>query len=138
MALLSPGIEVKEIDVSVVASNAGTTNAAFGGKFEKGYAGKAVNVNSVAELVSNFGKPNNENFNQWFQCYYYLQYSNGLYVSRAVDENGHWSATGNTVKATTNLGKVEINGNPDNILAGNYVKFGAESGADDGDSHGTA
>lgn len=127
MALLSPGIEVKEIDVSVVASNAGTTNAAFGGKFEKGYAGKAVNVNSVAELVSNFGKPNNENFNQWFQCYYYLQYSNGLYVSRAVDENGHWNTTDNTVKATTNLGKVEINGNPDNILAGNYVKFGADS-----------
>lgn len=127
MALLSPGIEVKEIDVSVVASNAGTTNAAFGGKFEKGYAGKAVNVNSVAELVSNFGKPNNENFNQWFQCYYYLQYSNGLFVSRAVDENGHWNTTGNTVKATTNLGKVEINGNPDNILAGNYVKFGADS-----------
>lgn len=127
MALLSPGIEVKEIDVSVVASNAGTTNAAFGGKFEKGYAGKAVNVNSVAELVSNFGKPNNDNFNQWFQCYYYLQYSNGLYVSRAVDENGHWNTTGNTVKATTNIGKVEINGNPDNILAGNYVKFGADS-----------
>lgn len=127
MALLSPGVETREIDLSVVASNAGSTNAAFGGKFEKGYAGKAINVNSVAELVSNFGKPNNENFNQWFQCYYYLQYSSGLYVSRAVDENGHWNATTNTVKATTNLGKVEIDGNPDSILAGNYVKFGADS-----------
>ena len=126
-SLLSPGIKVNEIDISVVASNAGTTNAAFGGRFEKGYAGKAVNVNSVSELISNFGKPNNENFNQWFQCYYYLQYSNGLYVSRAVDENGHWNNTGNTVKATTNLGKVEINGNPDKILVGNYVKFGADS-----------
>ena len=126
-SLLSPGVQVNEIDISIVASNDGSTNAAFGGNFEKGYSGKAVNVNSVAELVSNFGKPNNENFNQWFQCYYYLQYSNGLYVSRAVDENGHWNATENTVKATGNLGKVELTGNPTNIFAGSIVKFGKDS-----------
>ena len=126
MALLSPGVQVNEIDISVVASNDGSTNAAFGGNFEKGYSGKAININSVAELVSNFGKPNNENFNQWFQCYYYLQYSNGLYVSRAVDENGHWNSTENTVK-TLEIGKIEINGNPTNIFAGSIVKFGKDS-----------
>lgn len=125
-SLLSPGVQVNEIDISVVASNDGSTNAAFGGNFEKGYSGKAININSVAELVSNFGKPNNENFNQWFQCYYYLQYSNGLYVSRAVDENGHWNSTENTVK-TLDIGKIEINGNPTNIFAGSIVKFGKDS-----------
>lgn len=125
-SLLSPGVSVNEIDISIVASNDGSTNAAFGGNFEKGYSGKAININSVAELVSNFGKPNNENFNQWFQCYYYLQYSNGLYVSRAVDENGHWNFTENTVK-TLEIGKIEINGNPTNIFAGSIVKFGKDS-----------
>ena len=125
-SLLSPGVQVNEIDISIVASNDGSTNAAFGGNFEKGYSGKAININSVAELVSNFGKPNNENFNQWFQCYYYLQFSNGLYVSRAVDENGHWNATENTVK-TLEIGKIEINGNPTNIFAGSIVKFGKDS-----------
>lgn len=125
-SLLSPGVSVNEIDISIVASNDGSTNAAFGGNFEKGYSGKAININSVAELVSNFGKPNNENFNQWFQCYYYLQYSNGLYVSRAVDENGHWNSTENTVK-TLEIGKIEINGNPTNIFAGSIVKFGKDS-----------
>lgn len=125
-SLLSPGVSVNEIDISIVASNDGSTNAAFGGNFEKGYSGKAININSVAELVSNFGKPNNENFNQWFQCYYYLQYSNGLYVSRAVDENGHWNSTENTVK-TLDIGKIEINGNPTNIFAGSIVKFGKNS-----------
>lgn len=125
-SLLSPGVQVNEIDISVVASNDGSTNAAFGGNFEKGYSGKAININSVAELVSNFGKPNNENFNQWFQCYYYLQYSNGLYISRAVDENGHWNSTENTVK-TLDIGKIEINGNPTNIFAGSIVKFGKNS-----------
>ena len=125
-SLLSPGVSVNEIDISIVASNDGSTNAAFGGNFEKGYSGKAININSVAELVSNFGKPNNENFNQWFQCYYYLQYSNGLYVSRAVDENGHWNSTENTVK-TLEIGKIEINGNPTNIFAGSIIKFGKDS-----------
>ena len=125
-SLLSPGVQVNEIDISIVASNDGSTNAAFGGNFEKGYSGKAININSVAELVSNFGKPNNENFNQWFQCYYYLQFSNGLYVSRAVDENGHWNSTENTVK-TLEIGKIEINGNPTNIFAGSIVKFGKDS-----------
>ena len=125
-SLLSPGVQVNEIDISIVASNDGSTNAAFGGNFEKGYSGKAININSVAELVSNFGKPNNENFNQWFQCYYYLQYSNGLYISRAVDENGHWNSTENTVK-TLEIGKIEINGNPTNIFAGSILKFGKDS-----------
>ena len=125
-SLLSPGVQVNEIDISIVASNDGSTNAAFGGNFEKGYSGKAININSVAELVSNFGKPNNENFNQWFQCYYYLQYSNGLYVSRAVDANGHWNSTENTVK-TLEIGKIEINGNPTNIFAGSIIKFGKDS-----------
>ena len=126
-SLLSPGIQTSEIDLSVVASNAGSTNAAFGGKFERGFAGKAVNVNNVSELVSNFGKPSNDNFNQWYQAYYYLQYSSGLYISRAVDENGHWKETENTVKGVINTGKVELNGNPDDIYVGGVVKFGQDS-----------
>ena len=92
MALLSPGVTSQEIDLSLVASNAGSTNGAFGGKFNKGYAGKAVLITNVAELEENFGKPSNDNFNDWYQAYYYLQYTNNLYVSRAVDENGAWNS----------------------------------------------
>ena len=127
MGLLSPGLEVKELDLSVLASNTGTTNAAFGGRFNKGYAGKVVNVNNVNELIDNFGKPDNLNFNQWFQAYYYLQYSSGLYISRAVDENGHWRDPENEVDKVTNIGKVQIKGNPTNILKGNIVKFSQDS-----------
>ena len=127
MSLQSPGLEVNELDLSVLASNTGTTNAAFGGRFNKGYAGKVVNVNNVNELIDNFGKPDNLNFNQWFQAYYYLQYSSGLYISRAVDENGHWRDPENEVDKVTNIGKVQIKGNPTNILKGNIVKFSQDS-----------
>ena len=126
--LVSPGVATNEIDLSLVASNAGTTNTAFAGRFERGYAGKAVNINNVTELIDNFGKPSNSNFNDWFQCYYYLQYSNGLYVSRAVDENGSWTKLeGLEVKGTPNLGKVELTGTPDGIYPGSIVKFHHDS-----------
>lgn len=127
MSLLSPGIQVNELDLSLVASNAGTTNGAFGGKFLKGYSGKPVLVNSVQELIDNFGKPNNSNFNDWYQAYYFLQYTNGLYLSRAVDENGHWLKTKQKVDKVTNIGKVQIQGNPDDIFVGSIVKFNQDS-----------
>lgn len=127
MALLSPGVQTTEIDLSIVTSNAGSTYGAFAGNFTKGYAGKAVLVGNVAQLIENFGKPTNNNFNEWFQAYYYLQYSNNLYVSRAVDENGNWKATENTIKEATNIGKVQINGNPSLIYTGSIIKVGADS-----------
>lgn len=127
MALLSPGIQANEIDLSLVASNAGSTNGAFAGKFAKGYAGKAVLITNISELEDNFGKPSNDNYNDWFQCYYYLQYTNNLYVSRAVDENGFWKKESNTVRDVNETGKVEITGNPDNIFIGSYVKFDKDS-----------
>lgn len=127
MALLSPGILVSEFDLSLVASNAGSTNGAFGGKFNKGYAGKAVLITNVSELEENFGKPNNGNFNDWYQAYFYLQYTNNLYISRAVDENGAWKKEENTVREVNETGKVEITGNPDNIFVGTYVKFSQDA-----------
>ena len=127
MALLSPGVQSNELDLSLVASNAGSTNGAFGGKFNKGYAGKAVLITNVSELEDNFGKPNNDNFNDWYQAYFYLQYTNNLYVSRAVDENGAWKKEENTVREVNETGKVEITGNPDNIFVGTYVKFSQDA-----------
>ena len=127
MALLSPGVQSSELDLSLVASNAGSTNGAFGGKFNKGYAGKAVLITNVSELEDNLGKPNNDNFNDWYQAYFYLQYTNNLYVSRAVDENGAWKKEENTVREVNETGKVEITGNPDNIFVGTYVKFSQDA-----------
>ena len=127
MALLSPGVQSTELDLSLVASNAGSTNGAFGGKFNKGYAGKAVLITNVSELEDNFGKPNNDNFNDWYQAYFYLQYTNNLYISRAVDENGAWKKEENTAREVNETGKVEITGNPDNIFVGTYVKFSQDA-----------
>lgn len=127
MALLSPGVQTREIDLSLVAANSGSTNGAFGGKFHRGYAGKAVLITNIQELKDNFGLPSNENFNDWFQAYYYLQYSNNLYISRAVDENGFFTKTESEVEGTPNIGKVMLTGNPDKIFVGSKVKFADDS-----------
>ena len=40
------------------------------------------------ELITYYGKPSNENFNDWYQAYNYLAYSNKLLISRAANTVG--------------------------------------------------
>jgi hypothetical protein len=84
MALMSPGIEVKEIDLSIIVPKLSAVVGAFAGIFEKGPVGKEVLITSVAEFIEIFGKPNNSNANDWYQVYSFLQYANKIYVSRAI------------------------------------------------------
>jgi hypothetical protein len=65
MALLSPGVEVREIDASLTVPTAGSSFACYAGQFSKGPSDGAVLIDSVQLLVDTFGKPNNQNYNDW-------------------------------------------------------------------------
>lgn len=82
MALLSPGIEVIERDASLVVPIAGSSFAVYCGDFSQGPCDIPVLVTSVQELIDTFGKPTNTNYNDWYQVYSFLQYSNTIYVTR--------------------------------------------------------
>ena len=69
MALLSPGVEVREIDLSTTTPTAGSSFAVFCGDFEKGPADAIVLITSVNQFIDVFGKPNNANYNSWYQVY---------------------------------------------------------------------
>lgn len=88
MALLSPGVEVKEIDLSIIVPKISAVVAGFAGVFEKGPIGIPVLITSVAEFISYFGKPSDTNYNDWYQVYSFLQYANKIYVSRAIASSG--------------------------------------------------
>jgi len=122
--MLSPGVQVNEIDLSIVVPNLGNSIACFAGEFTKGPSDKYVNITNVDELISVFGKPTDLNYNDWYQCYNFLQYSNKLLISRAVDSSGTFKDTNNVVLSTKELGKVEIETVPTFIQAGSIVKFG--------------
>ncbi len=85
---LSAGVYSREQDFSFRVPEASTSLASFAGYFDKGPTGTTALVTNVNDLVSIFGKPNDTNFNDWYQASTFLDYGNKLYISRAIDEVG--------------------------------------------------
>ena len=131
MAMMSPGVEVNEIDLSIVVPTLGNATACFAGVFTKGPSDKYLLITNAEELIQYYGGPTNANYNDWFQCYNFLQYANKLLVSRAVDANGSWDMTTNEVFATNENGKVEVTNAPVVLKVGSYIKFNADAEAKD-------
>jgi len=55
--LVSPGVHVREIDLTNVVPSVQTTIGAIASAFEKGPVSSVVSVSSEEELVALFGKP---------------------------------------------------------------------------------
>ena len=62
----------------------GTNTAVFAGAFERGPVGQPQLITSQEELEKVFGKPTELSYNDWYQCYNFLEHSNSLYVTRAL------------------------------------------------------
>ena len=60
--LVSPGVQVNEVDLTNVVPAVATSIGAIGGPFEKGPVSSVTNISSEEELVKVFGKPNDNNF----------------------------------------------------------------------------
>ena len=88
MALLSPGVEVREYDLSLTPSIASSSFAGFAGKFMKGDGDTIVYISSGDTYKQYFGKPTDTNYNDWFQVFNFLQYANSAFVVRAIDRTG--------------------------------------------------
>ena len=58
---VSPGVSIKEIDLTTVVPAVATTPGGFAGYFHSGPADEIVTVTNQTELVSIFGKPQNDN-----------------------------------------------------------------------------
>jgi len=80
---VSPGVLVKEIDLTNVVPAVATSIGAIAGAFSKGPMNEIIPIGSEQELVSIFGKPNSSNFETWFTAANFLQYGNALRVVRA-------------------------------------------------------
>ena len=63
---VSPGVLVKETDLTNVVPAVSTSIGGIAGSFEKGPVSEITSISSEAELVSVFGKPNGSNFETWF------------------------------------------------------------------------
>lgn len=89
--LQSPGIFVREIDLTGVVPNVPTSTGAFVGEFNWGPVEEPRLISNETGLVEVFGSPDSDNSVEWHSAAYFLRYSNELQVVRAVESatNGH-------------------------------------------------
>ena len=85
---VSPGVNVSEIDLTTVVPSVATTTGAIAGVFGWGPVGKFSLVDSENTLATRFGKPTNDNFENFFTAANFLSYGNRLYVSRGAVTSG--------------------------------------------------
>ena len=90
---LSPGVDVREIDLTNIIPAVSTTRAGFAGLFNWGPVGQRVQVTSVNDLVERFSTPDNDNYTFWFTAANFLGYSNNLQVVRVVNSTSKNAST---------------------------------------------
>ena len=100
---VSPGVRVREIDLTNVVPAVSSSIACFVGAFSWGQMGVPLQVTSENDLAEKFGTPNTTNNTSYFTAAAFLQYGNDLRVVRASTGALNAVATGTAVKiANTN------------------------------------
>jgi len=80
---VSPGVLVREIDLTNIVPAVATSIGAIAAGFPQGPVEEIIPIASEQDLVQVFGKPNASNFETWFTAANFLQYGNALRVVRA-------------------------------------------------------
>jgi phage tail sheath protein FI len=83
--LLSPGVQIREIDLTNFVPTSGTSGGAFVGEFVWGPVNEIVTINDANTLQKLFGKPTETNFIDWFSASNFLSYCDNLKLVRIVD-----------------------------------------------------
>ena len=95
---VSPGVIVKEIDLTNIVPAVATSIGAIAAGFPQGPVEEIIPIASEQDLVYFFGKPHATNFETWFTAANFLQYGNALRVVRADTAAVNATADGNGLK----------------------------------------
>ena len=85
--LVSPGVQVKEIDLTNVIPATSASIGAITGSFQWGPANEVITVGTEKQLVQIFGQPNDDTFSTFLTAAQFLSYGNSLRVVRSVGSN---------------------------------------------------
>ena len=95
--LVSPGVQVKEVDLTNVVPAVSTTSGGIVITAEKGPIDEVTQITSENELVEIFGKPTSSNFEEFFTAANFLGYGNNLKVVRPITGLVNAVSTGTAV-----------------------------------------
>ena len=101
-SLVSPGVQVKEIDLTNVVPSTSSTIGAMAGSFQWGPVNEVATVTSETELVEKFGKPSAETFESVLTASQFLSYGEDLRVVRAVGTSARNATASGTGILTQN------------------------------------
>ena len=96
MFMLSPGVNVSEIDLSTIVPAVGSSEGAFAGAFNWGSVDQIVTVTNEDQLASIFGRPTANTYESFFTAANFLGYGNNLKVVRAGNNTTALNATAGT------------------------------------------
>ena len=94
---VSPGVNVTEKDLTNIVPAVSTSSGGIVITAEKGPIDEITTVSSEQELAENFGKPNANNFEEWFCAANFLGYGNNLKVVRPITGCVNAVSTGTAV-----------------------------------------
>ena len=103
--LVSPGVEINEIDLTNVIPAVSTSIGGIVGQFRWGHVNEIVTIGSEKELATEFQKPTTSIYEQYFTAKGFLEYANNLKVYRVVGSdayNAFAPATGSGESEATN------------------------------------
>ena len=114
---VSPGVSIKETDLTTIVPAVATTPGGFAGYFHWGPVDQIVTVANQGELANIFSKPDNDNYVDFFTPANFLSYGNNMQVVRVV---------GAAAKNST-VTKAGLTGVATLVIA-NETNFGASAG----------
>lgn len=82
---LSAGVNWSEIDLTTIVPAVGTTEGAYVGRFQWGPINQITTVGNEVELATTFGKPDANNFTDFFTAANFLAYARNLKLVRAAN-----------------------------------------------------
>jgi phage tail sheath protein FI len=97
---VSPGVQVREIDLTNVVPAVSTSVGASVGNFTWGPVEEPTTITSEKDLANVFGVPTATSAVDFFTSAYFLKYANNLKVVRAVDSNARNANTDDATTAT--------------------------------------
>lgn len=125
--LVSPGIQVIEIDNTTTVPAVSTTTGALAGIFNWGPANTRVLVSSEPVLAQTFGSPNSNNAETFFTGANFLAYGNALQTVRVID--GHTTACVNTGSIPANTAILNVDDYNNKTISANLMYLAKYPGA---------
>ena len=134
---VSPGVLVKEKDLTNVIPAIATTIGAVAGQFSQGPMEEVTTISSEKELTETFGKPDSNTFEYYFAAASFLQYSSSLRVVRAANSgsvNAVVSGTALQIKNTDHYQNGDGSTGPYNDGSANVGEWAARTAGAHGNS----